>query len=150
MTKLTLRLKKLPHFKGELPAYQTEFASGFDVRAQLDGRQLALLPGARALVPTGLVFEIPPGFEIQARPRSGWAIKQGMTVLNTPGTIDADYRGEVQIILVNLGTEPVEIRDQDRVAQLVLCPVMQAQFEIVGELSDSARGAGGFGSTGRA
>lgn len=100
------------------------------------------------MVPTGLSFEIPSGFEIQARPRSGWAAKQGITVLNTPGTIDADYRGEVKIIVINLGKEAVEIIDQDRIAQLVLCPVWQASFERVESLSDSARGAGGFGSTG--
>lgn len=148
MTKQTVKLKKLAHFKGELPAYQTELASGFDVRAQLSS-SMTLQPGERAMIPTGLSFEIPPGFEIQARPRSGWAAKQGMTVLNTPGTIDADYRGEVKVIIINLGKEPVEVTDQERVAQLVLCPVIQAKFEVVEELGDTARGAGGFGSTGR-
>ena len=148
MTKQTVKLKKLAHFKGELPAYQTELASGFDVRAQLSN-PMTLQPGERAMIPTGLSFEIPPGFEIQARPRSGWAAKQGMTVLNTPGTIDADYRGEVKVIIINLGKEPVEVTDQERVAQLVLCPVIQAKFEVVEELGDTARGAGGFGSTGR-
>lgn len=148
MTKQTVRVKTLENFKGELPSYQTPLASGFDVRAQLEGGKFALAPGERAMIPTGLSFEIPPGFEIQARPRSGLAAKQGLTVLNTPGTIDADYRGEVKIILINLGTEPAEIKDQDRVAQLVLCPVIQASFEMVGALSETARGAGGFGSTG--
>ena len=148
MQKIAVKIKKLENFKGELPQYQTELASGFDVRAQL-GASVTLNVGERALVPTGLSFEIPAGFEIQARPRSGWAIKQGMTLLNTPGTIDADYRGEVKIILVNLGLEPVTIADQERVAQFVLCPVAQAQFIMQDNLSESARGHGGFGSTGR-
>ncbi|HVK60661.1 MAG TPA: dUTP diphosphatase [Bdellovibrionales bacterium] len=147
MQKMTLRLKKLAHFKGDLPAYQSDLASGFDVRAQLD-KPMVLKPGERAMVPTAMSFEIPPGFEIQARPRSGLAAKQGISLLNTPGTIDADYRGEVKIILVNLGQEPFEIKDQDRIAQLVLCPVIQASFEVVEDLASSARGAGGFGSTG--
>ena len=148
MLKQAVKLKRLPNFRGDLPAYQSELASGFDVRAQLD-KSMTLQPGERAMIPTGLSFEIPPGFEIQARPRSGYAAKQGMTVLNTPGTIDADYRGEVKIILINLGREAVEIKDQERVAQLVLAPVVQAMFEVVEELGDTARGAGGFGSTGR-
>jgi dUTP pyrophosphatase len=147
MKKIALKVKRLENFKGELPSYQTELASGFDVRAQMD-EAIVLEPGDRALVPTGLSFEIPAGFEIQARPRSGWAIKQGISVLNTPGTIDADYRGEVKIILVNMGGEPVEIKDQDRIAQLVLAPVYQADFQVVDDLSDTSRGAGGFGSTG--
>lgn len=148
MMKKTVRILKLPHFRGDLPAYQSREASGFDIRAQLLGESLRLLPGARALVATGLSFEIPAGFELQCRPRSGLAIKQGLTVLNTPGTIDSDYRGEVKVILVNLGTEAVEIRDQDRIAQIVLSPVIQADFELVSQLSSSERGAGGFGSTG--
>jgi dUTP pyrophosphatase len=143
-----VKLKRLENFKGDLPAYQTALASGFDVRAQLS-THVALKPGERALIPTGLAFEIPPGWEIQARPRSGWAIKQGMTLMNTPGTIDADYRGEVKIILVNLGQEPVLIQDQERIAQLVLCPVVQAEFVVVEDLGGSDRGAAGFGSTGR-
>lgn len=143
-----VKVKRLENFKGDLPAYQTALASGFDVRAQLSAH-VALKPGERALIPTGLAFEIPPGWEIQARPRSGWAIKQGMTLMNTPGTIDADYRGEVKIILVNLGQEPVLIQDQERIAQLVLCPVVQAELVVVEELGGSDRGAGGFGSTGR-
>lgn len=148
MGKYPLKVKRLSNFRGDMPAYQTSLASGFDVRAQIE-QSMMLQPGERALVPTGLSFEIPPGFEIQARPRSGWAIKQGITLLNTPGTIDADYRGEVKIIVINLGKEPVEIKDQDRIAQLVLCPVVQAEFHLVEELGDSDRGAGGFGSTGR-
>ena len=149
MNKINLKIKKLENFHGELPQYQSLGASGFDVRAQLVGPVL-LNPGERAMIPTGLSFEIPLGFEIQARPRSGWAAKNGLTVLNTPGTIDADYRGEVKIILVNLGNESVVINDQDRCAQLVVAPVYQAQFELVSDLSDTERGVGGFGSTGRA
>lgn len=149
MQQLKVKIKRLENFRGELPQYQSLGASGFDVRAQLAGPVL-LNPGERALIPTGLSFEIPLGFEIQARPRSGWAAKSGLTVLNTPGTIDADYRGEVKIIVINLGQEAVTINDQERCAQLVLAPVYQAQFEIADELSSTERGAGGFGSTGRA
>ena len=147
MKKISLKIKRLAHYRGELPAYQTELASGFDVRAQLE-TTIVLKPGERAMIPTALSFEIPAGFEIQARPRSGLAAKQGISLVNTPGTIDADYRGEVKIILINLGQEAVEIKNQDRIAQLVLCPVIQAEFEVVDDLSLSARGAGGFGSTG--
>jgi len=145
---MKVKVRVWPHYKGELPAYQSTGASGFDVRAQLD-QPIVLKPMERALVPTGLTFEIPNGFEIQARPRSGWAAKQGLTVLNTPGTIDADYRGEIKVILINLGQEPVLINDQDRCAQLVICPVIQAQFELASDLSSTERGAGGFGSTGK-
>ncbi len=146
---MKIKVKKLANYKGDLPSYQSKSSSGFDVRAQLS-QKVILNPGERALVPTGLSFELPEGFEIQARPRSGWAIKQGMTLLNTPGTIDADYRGEVKIILINLGKEPIEISDQDRIAQLVLCPVLQAEFDLKESLSETERGVGGFGSTGRA
>mgnify|MGYP000977469539 FL=1 len=145
--KMKVKIKTWPHFKGELPKYQSAGASGFDVRAQLQSAVI-LQPMQRAMIPTGLTFEIPVGFEIQARPRSGLAAKQGISVLNTPGTIDADYRGEVQIILVNLGNEPVTINDQDRCAQLVTCPIYQADFELSNQLSETERGAGGFGSTG--
>ncbi len=148
MNTVNVKIKKLENFKGELPAYQSEGASGFDIRAQLNA-PMVLNPGERAMVPTGLSFEIPLGFEIQARPRSGLAAKQGLTVLNTPGTIDADYRGEVKIIIINLGQEPVQIQDQERCAQLVIAPVYQAQFQVVDTLGDTARGAGGFGSTGK-
>jgi len=148
MPKVKLKIKKLTHYKGELPAYQSPLASGFDVRAQLD-KPVMLEPGDRAMIATGLSFEISPGYEIQARPRSGLAAKHGISVVNTPGTIDADYRGEVKIILINLGLEPFEIKDQERIAQLVLAPVVQAHFEISEELSETQRGAGGFGSTGR-
>lgn len=147
MQKIPLKLKKLSHFKGEIPAYETPYASGFDLRAQLREPML-LEPGKRVMIPTGLSMEIPPGYEIQVRPRSGWASKKGITVVNSPGTVDADYRGEVKIALVHLGEEPMEILDQDRIAQAVLCPVVQASFQVVEELSDTVRGAGGFGSTG--
>jgi dUTP pyrophosphatase len=148
MLKLPVKIKKWSHFKGELPAYQSAGASGFDVRAQLS-EPVSLKPGERSLIPTGLSFEIPFGYEIQARPRSGLAAKQGITLMNTPGTIDADYRGEVKIIIANLGLESVVINDQDRCAQLVIAPVFQAHFELVDDLSDTVRGAGGFGSTGK-
>lgn len=145
---MNIKIKKWPHFKGELPTYQTAGASGFDVRAQLEN-PITLKPMERTMIPTGLSFEIPMGYEIQARPRSGWAAKQGLTLLNTPGTIDADYRGEVKVIVVNLSEAAVTINDQDRCAQFVICPVLQVTFELVEELSDTVRGAGGFGSTGK-
>lgn len=147
MKKLPIRIMKLSHFRGELPQYQSSLASGFDVRAQLNDA-VVLAPGERALIPTGLSFEIPEGFELQARPRSGLAIKQGIGLVNSPGTIDADYRGEVKIIVINYGRENVTIQDQDRIAQLVLCPVLQAEFVVSQELNQTDRGAGGFGSTG--
>jgi dUTP pyrophosphatase len=145
---LKIGVKKLSHFKGELPRYQSSGASGFDVRAQLS-EPLVIKPGQRALVPTGLSFEIPEKYEIQARPRSGWALKNGMSLLNTPGTIDADYRGEVKIILINLGQEDVYVADQERIAQLVVCPVLTVELQELKELSATDRGVGGFGSTGR-
>ncbi len=145
--KVPLKVKTLPHFKGELPRYETAHASGLDVRAAISSTMI-IKPFERAMIPTGLSVEIPPGFEIQVRPRSGLAAKQGVTVLNSPGTVDADYRGEVKIIVINLGSEVVEVKDQDRIAQFVLCPVVQADLMVVDELSDTARGAGGFGSTG--
>lgn len=148
MDKVTVKVKTLPHFKGELPRYETSGASGLDVRACLD-QALILEPGQRLAVPTGLSVEIPEGYEIQVRPRSGWALKEGMSVLNTPGTIDADYRGEIKIILANLGTRSVKIQDQDRIAQMVLCPVVQLIWDSVEALTQTDRGEGGFGSTGK-
>ncbi len=148
MPKVPLKIKKLAHYKGELPGYQSSLASGFDVRAQLS-QPVVIMPTERTMVATGLSFEIPPGFEIQARPRSGLAAKHGISIVNTPGTIDADYRGEVKVILINLGAEPFEIKDQERICQLVLAPVVQAEFQIVEDLGQTDRGAGGFGSTGR-
>jgi dUTP pyrophosphatase len=147
MQKIAVRTRCLPNFKGDLPRYQSSFASGFDVRAQLEA-PIVLHPGDRTMIPSGLAFEIPPGYELQARPRSGWASKQGITLLNSPGTIDADYRGEVKLIVANLGQAAVEIRDQDRIAQLVLCPVLHADLVVVDDLEASERGIDGFGSTG--
>jgi dUTP pyrophosphatase len=141
-------VQTLGHFKGELPRYETAGASGVDVRAQLS-EALRVAPGARVLVPTGLKMEIPEGFEIQVRPRSGWAVREGLTVVNAPGTIDADYRGEIKIALINLGDKDIVIQDQDRVAQLVLAPVFHIQWENTAEVRASARSEGGFGSTGR-
>jgi len=131
-----------------LPRYMTPHASGMDVCADLD-EPLTLAPGARAAVLTGLALEIPPGHEVQVRPRSGLALKHGVTVLNAPGTIDADYRGELKVILVNLSQEPFVINRGERIAQLVACPVVQAELVEVNELSDTQRGVGGFGSSGR-
>lgn len=148
MEKVQIKVKTLEHFKGDMPQYQSAGASGFDVRAQLSETVL-LEPGQRKLIPTGLSFEIPLNFEIQARPRSGLALKHGISLVNTPGTIDADYRGEVGIIIINHGAESFEIKDQERIAQLVLCPIVQANFNVVDELGDTDRGAGGFGSTGK-
>jgi dUTP pyrophosphatase len=148
LTKIPLKIKRLEHYKGELPQYQSSLASGFDVRAQIP-EAIVLAPLQRTLLPTGLSFEIPPGYEIQARPRSGLAAKFGLGLVNSPGTIDADYRGEVKVILINWGSEPFRVEPQERVAQLVLAPVVQADFEIVEDLSSTSRGHGGFGSTGR-
>lgn len=141
-------VKKLSHFQGSLPCYQTLLSSGMDVRACLK-KAITLKPGERCLIPTGLVFEIPRGYEIQARPRSGWALRHGISLLNSPGTIDADYRGEIKILLVHLGKSPVRIENQDRIAQLVLCPVLQAELKLVENVSQTERGEGGFGSTER-
>ena len=136
----------LPHFAGlDLPAYATEGAAGMDVLAAED---VTLPPGARHAVATGLAMAIPHGFEIQVRPRSGLALKHGITVPNTPGTIDSDYRGELKVILINHGAEPFAIRRGDRIGQLVLAPVTRASWLPVEELDDTARGTGGFGSTG--
>ncbi|MEF2554134.1 dUTP diphosphatase [Aurantimonas sp. A2-1-M11] len=149
MTGPQIAILRLPHGADlPLPAYASDGAAGADLRAALAG-ELVLAPGERALVPTGLAFEIPEGFEVQIRPRSGLAVKHGVTVLNTPGTIDSDYRGEVQVVLVNLGAEPFAIARGDRIAQMVVAPVAQARFTERAALSDSTRGAGGFGSTGR-
>jgi dUTP pyrophosphatase len=139
-------VKRLLHGEGlELPAYATDGAAGMDVLAAED---VELAPGARHAVATGLALAIPPGFEVQVRPRSGLALKHGITVPNTPGTIDSDYRGELKVILINHGAEPFAVRRGDRVAQLVLAPVTQATWLEVDELDETARGEGGFGSTG--
>jgi dUTP pyrophosphatase len=142
---------RLPHAEGlTLPAYESAGAAGMDLRAAVpEDRPVLILPGKRALVPTGLILEIPEGFEGQVRPRSGLALNHGVTCLNTPGTIDSDYRGEVKVILANLGSEPFEIRRGERIAQLVPAPVLMAEFREVEMLSETSRGTGGFGSTGR-
>lgn len=147
---VTVELKRLPNGADlPLPAYQSELAAGLDLLAAIDA-PLVLEPGKRALVPTGLAMALPAGFEGQVRPRSGLAAKNGVTVLNTPGTIDADYRGEVKVILINLGDEPFTIERGSRIAQLVIAPVLQAKLVEVETLSETQRGAGGFGSTGTA
>ena len=150
MNDINVRLLRLPHGEGiELPGYATSGSAGMDVRAAVpEGEPLTLQPGERAMVPTGLSFAIPEGFEIQVRPRSGLAAKNGVTCLNTPGTIDSDYRGEVKVILINLGQEPFPIRRGERIAQLVPAPVLRASFVEAEQLGETARGAGGFGSTG--
>ena len=150
---ITVKVKKLSHYDESfpLPSYETTGAAGADVRASLgNGESMLLKPGERVLVPTGLSMEIPQGYEVQVRPRSGLSFKTGLMVLNSPGTIDSDYRGEVKIILGNLGSKEEIINHGDRVAQLVLAPVTQAHYVVTTEeLSDTARGAGGFGSTGK-
>lgn len=145
---VTIRVRRLAHGAAlPLPAYESEGAAGLDLRAAIDA-PLILRPGQRTLVPTGLVIELPEGHEGQVRPRSGLAAKHGVTVLNTPGTIDSDYRGEVKVILVNLGDEDFAIEPGSRIGQLVVAPVTRAAIVEAAELSSSARGAGGFGSTG--
>ena len=143
-----IRIQKLPHFDGlALPSYATAGAAGMDVEAAVEA-DMVLAPGRRAAVPTGLAMAIPAGFEIQVRPRSGLALKHGVTVANAPGTIDSDYRGEVKVILANLGDAAFTVARGDRIAQLVPAPVQRAELEEVGTLDETARGIGGFGSTG--
>ncbi|WP_114287508.1 dUTP diphosphatase [Candidatus Halocynthiibacter alkanivorans] len=136
-----------------LPGYETPGAAGADLRANLAPEQrasgISLAPMGRALIPTGLRMEIPPGFEVQIRPRSGLALKHGISLPNTPGTIDSDYRGPLGVILINLGAEPFTVNHADRIAQMVVAPVVQAQMALRDSLSDTRRGSGGFGSTGR-
>jgi dUTP pyrophosphatase len=147
---VTLRVKRLPHGQGlPLPSYQSKHAAGLDVVAGVpEAAPVELKPGARVLIPTGFALEIPVGYEAQVRPRSGLALKHGVTLLNSPGTIDADYRGELMVILINHGSERFTIRRGDRIAQLVIAPVTQAEVVAVEALGDTERGAGGFGSTG--
>ncbi|GAB6074404.1 dUTP diphosphatase [Nautilia lithotrophica] len=142
---MKLKIKKLSD-KAQIPAYQTKEAAGFDLHSIED---VVINPGERRLIGTGLAFEIEFGYEVQIRPRSGLAFKHGITVLNTPGTIDSDYRGEIKVLLINHGSEPFEIKEGERIAQAVIAPVIQAEIIEVGELSDTDRGAGGFGSTGK-
>lgn len=150
---VTVKVKKLSHYDESfpLPSYETTGAAGADVRASLGaGEKLLIRPGERVLVTTGLSMEIPLGYEVQVRPRSGLSYKTGLMVLNSPGTIDSDYRGEVKVILGNLGKIDEVINHGDRIAQLVLAPVTQAHYEVsTDELTETARGAGGFGSTGK-
>jgi dUTP pyrophosphatase len=145
---LAVSITRLPHAADlHLPAYATDDAAGLDLAAAVSA-DLTLLPGARALVPTGFAIALPKGYEAQVRPRSGLALKHGVTVLNSPGTIDADYRGEVGVILANLGDKPFVIARGTRIAQLVVAPVTRVAWAEVASLSDTARGGGGFGSTG--
>ena len=150
MTTPHIPIVQLAHAEGlPLPAYETNGAAGMDLRAAVEeDAPLVIKPGARFMVPTGLAFAVPLGFEAQVRPRSGLAAKNGVTCLNTPGTIDSDYRGEVKVILINLGEEDFTIRRGDRIAQLVIAPVVQASWGLTTSLDETARGAGGFGSTG--
>ncbi len=147
---IDVAVRQLPHGFGiDLPDYQSTDAAGMDLRAALaEGEPLTLVPMARVLVPTGLAIALPPGYEAQVRPRSGLAYRHGIGVLNAPGTIDADYRGEVQVLLINLGAEDVVIERGMRVAQLVVAPVARARLQVVEVLPGTMRGAGGFGSTG--
>lgn len=146
-----VQIQRLPHAHDlPLPAYETAGSAGMDLRAAVaEDQPLTLAPGARALVPTGLKIALQPGYEAQVRPRSGLALKHGLTCLNSPGTIDSDYRGEVGVILANLGAEPFVVRRGERIAQMVIAAYAQAKLEEVTALDETARGAGGFGSTGR-
>lgn len=149
MSDVTLEILRLPHGQGlDLPSYQTEFSAGMDLPAAVDA-PLVVDPGQIVMVPTGLAMAIPAGFEGQVRPRSGLAIKHGLTVVNAPGTIDADYRGEVKVGLINLGQEAVTVNRGDRVAQLIIAAVTQARPVEVTHLDDTVRGSGGFGHTGK-
>lgn len=151
MTTVTIDVTPLPHFEGlQLPSYETALSAGMDLRAAVpETEPVIVAPGQRVLAPTGLTIALPAGYEAQVRPRSGLALKHGITCLNTPGTIDADYRGEVKVILINLGQESFTIKRGERIAQMVIAPVTQAKWREVAALPETARGAGGFGSTGR-
>lgn len=145
---MKIQFKKLPHAKDlPLPSYESKYAAGMDIRAALE-EPVTLKPGERALVPTGLKMAMPEGYEAQMRPRSGLAYRNGITMLNTPGTIDADYRGELKMLAINLGEKDFEINHGDRIAQMIIAPVIQAEVHEVEDLSDTERGDGGFGSTG--
>ena len=148
---IKINIRQLPHAEGlPLPSYQTAHAAGLDLLAAVpESVPLTLAPGKHAMVPTGLAIALPEGFEAQVRPRSGLAAKHGVTVLNSPGTIDADYRGEIQVILINHGAEPFIIRRGERIAQMVIAPAVQATLVPVASLTETDRGSGGFGSTGR-
>lgn len=144
----SMEIKVINKSNNELPQYATTDSAGLDIRAFLN-ESVTLKPLERRLIPTGLYLEIPSGFEVQIRPRSGFALKQGVTVLNSPGTIDADYRGEIGVLLINLSAEDVVIESGDRVAQMVVAPFVQAALKLTTELSETNRGDGGFGSTGK-
>ena len=148
---IRIELTQLPHAEGlALPAYQTAHAAGLDLPAAVpEDHSLTLLPGRSALVPTGFMIALPEGYEAQVRPRSGLAARHGVTVLNAPGTVDADYRGEISVLLINHGAEPFTIKRGERIAQMVIAPVARAELVAVSELSSTARGSGGYGSTGR-
>ena len=148
---IVVAVKRLPHAEGlALPAYQTAHAAGLDLVAAVgETAPVTLAPGERALVPTGLAIALPAGFEGQVRPRSGLALKHGITVLNAPGTIDADYRGEVSVVLINHGHDPFVIRRGERIAQLIIAPVSRADLSLTVSLDETPRGSGGYGSTGR-
>ncbi len=150
MFEVQVHLKFLEHGRGlKLPEYQSEDAAGFDLMAAVpESSPLTIQPRDRVLVPTGFAMQLPPGYEAQVRPRSGLALKHGITVLNTPGTIDSDYRGEVGVILINHGNEAFQVNRGDRIAQMVIKPVVQASLRMVGEIDETLRGEGGFGSTG--
>lgn len=147
----TLRILALPHAEGlDLPAYETTGSAGMDLRAAIGADEvITMAPGARALIPTGLKIALEPGYEAQVRPRSGLALKHGITTLNSPGTIDSDYRGEVGVILINHGQEAFDIKRGERIAQMVICRHEQAVVSVVTALDETVRGEGGFGSTGR-
>ena len=145
---LTVKVKRLPHGAGlDLPRYETALAAGCDVRAAVDA-PVTLAPGERAMIPTGIAIAMPPGWEAQMRPRSGLAAKHGISCVNAPGTIDADYRGELKVILINHGREAFTVNRGERIGQMVFAPVFQASFEEVEDLDETERGEGGFGSTG--
>lgn len=146
--KIKVNVCRVEGYHGPLPEYQTAGASGFDMSAHLSEPK-TLKPGDFALISTGLSFEIPAGYEMQVRPRSGLAAKFGISVVNSPGTVDADYRGEVKVILINLGSQDFQVKNGDRIAQGVICPVVHADWKLVERLGSSERGTGGFGSTGK-
>ena len=148
MAPVTVALKRLPEGEGlPLPQYMSDEAAGADLCAAV-AEELTLLPGARALIPTGFAIALPSGYEAQVRPRSGLAMRNGVTCLNSPGTIDADYRGPVCVVLANLGTEPFVVRRGDRIAQMIVAPVARASFDVIEDLPGTVRAAAGFGSTG--
>ena len=150
-TQVKIDVRQLPHGEGlALPTYQTAHAAGLDLLAAVpENAPLVLLPGQHAMVPTGLTIALPDGYEAQVRPRSGLAARHGVTVLNAPGTVDADYRGEINVLLINHGSEPFTIRRGERIAQMVIAAVVRAELVAAAELSSTDRGSGGFGSTGR-